>query len=281
MTPAAPTRPILRYHGGKWRIAPWIISHFPSHSVYVEPFGGGGSVLLRKPRSKSEIYNDLDDEVVNLFRIARWRGEELRAALELTPYARSEFDESYQPTADPLERARRLVVRSMMGFGTNCRRMNVDGTVHRTGFRASMSGRRDIAPSAEWVTYADALPSITQRLRGVVIERRDAFEIISRYDGANALFYVDPPYVPSTRSRLAGDGKALGYAHEMDEAAHVRLAGVLHAVAGAVVVSGYASPLYDELYAGWKRLEIDTRASYNKPVRECIWLRNVAPAVLL
>lgn len=88
-------RPLLRYHGGKWKLAPWIISHMAEHKTYVEPFGGGGSVLIRKPRAYAEVYNDLDGDVVNLFRVARDRGEELRQALALTPFARGEFDISY------------------------------------------------------------------------------------------------------------------------------------------------------------------------------------------
>ncbi|MFG8489773.1 DNA adenine methylase, partial [Pseudomonas aeruginosa] len=98
-------RPILRYHGGKWKLAPWIIQHLAPHHTYVEPFGGAASVLLRKARSYAEIYNDLDGDVVNLFRVARDHGEELRQALALTPFAREEFEASYVETTDPLERA--------------------------------------------------------------------------------------------------------------------------------------------------------------------------------
>lgn len=88
-------RPIVRYFGGKWKLAPWIIQHLPQHRVYVEPFGGGGSVLLRKPRSYAEVYNDLDGEIVNLFLIARDHGQELQQKLELTPFARDEFNGSF------------------------------------------------------------------------------------------------------------------------------------------------------------------------------------------
>ena len=97
----APTRPILRWHGGKWILAPWIISHFPAHKCYVEPFGGAASVLLRKARSYAEVYNDLDGEVVNLFRVAREHGAELRQRLHLTPFSRLDFAESYEPSKDP------------------------------------------------------------------------------------------------------------------------------------------------------------------------------------
>lgn len=123
-------RPILRWHGGKFILAPWIISHLPKHRIYVEPLGGAGSVLLRKPRSYAEVYNDRDGEVVNLFRVARERGDDLRRALELTPFSREEFVLSYASTDDPIEQARRTVTRSFMGFGSNSHN-------HLTGFRGN------------------------------------------------------------------------------------------------------------------------------------------------
>lgn len=128
-------RPLLRYHGGKWKPAPWIISHMAEHKTYVEPFGGGGSVLIRKPRAYAEVYNDLDEDVVNLFRVARDRGEELRQALALTPFARGEFDISYDETADTLERARRMIVRSFQGFGSAAASGERTGFAHRPPVR--------------------------------------------------------------------------------------------------------------------------------------------------
>ena len=96
MTPAsgkATTLPEKRYHGGKWRLAPWIIEHFPPHRVYVEPFGGAASVLLRKPRSYAEVYNDRWSDVVNVFRVLRdpVRAAALKRLIALTPFARDEF----------------------------------------------------------------------------------------------------------------------------------------------------------------------------------------------
>jgi len=124
-------RPLVRYHGGKWKLAPWILSHFPQHRCYVEPFGGGASVLLRKPRSYAEVYNDLSGEIVNLFRVACDRGDELVRACELTPFARDEFIETWKPSPDPLEQARRTIARSFMGFGSAAATMTGGGKPQR------------------------------------------------------------------------------------------------------------------------------------------------------
>ena len=163
---SSPERPMLRYHGGKWLLAPWIIENMPTHKVYVEPFGGAASVLLRKERTYAEIYNDLDGELVNLFRVARDNGEALRTALELTPFSRVDFKESYEPTSDPLEQARRTVVRSFMGFGSNSHNK-------ATGFRSN-SNRSGTTPAHDWRNWPGCFGAIVERLRGVCIENRDA-----------------------------------------------------------------------------------------------------------
>ena len=254
-------RPILRYHGGKWLLAPWIISQMPEHKIYVEPFAGAASVLLRKPRCYAEIYNDMDGEIVNLFRVVKDCGDELRRAIELTPYSRADFSLSYEPNGNPVEQARRTAARFSMGFGTNSMKKT-------TGFRAS-STQSGQTPANDWRKYPENLGAIIERLRGVTIENKEAVEIIQTHDTPETLFYVDPPYVASTRD--AGTD----YRHELTDEQHRTLVGVLNTVKGMVMVSGYPSELYDEIFAGWKRLQKKTVGDANRERTEVLWLRNV------
>lgn len=273
-----PTRPVLRWHGGKWRLAPWIIRHFPAHRTYIEAFGGAASVLLRKPRSYAEVYNDLDDEVVGLFRVLRSeRAAELLTALRLTPFARVEFDESYEVAAEPFERARRLVVRSIMGFGSNAHNPRA-----RTGFRNN-SDRSGTTPALDWLNLPDALAITVERLRGVVIENRDAFEVLRQHDGPEVLHYVDPPYLPELRSlRNPYDLKYRGgaYTHELTDDDHARLLEVLQDLAGMVVLSGYPSPVYDAALRGWHRVERAAHADGARARTEVLWINPRAAARL-
>lgn len=254
-------RPLVRWHGGKWVLAPWIIEHFPEHRVYVEPFGGGGSVLLRKPRCYAEVYNDLDGEIVNLFRMARERGLELVSLLRMTPFARDEFKQSYEPADNPLEQARRTVVRSFMGFGSNAHNK-------ATGFRNN-SNRSGTTPAHDWANYPDALDGIVDRLRGVVIENKDAMALCPQTDSEDTLFYVDPPYVFSTRSDDSND-----YRHELSDDDHGELGDMLLALRGSVIVSGYPSPLYESIFAGWHRVERDALADGAAKRKEVLWIND-------
>ena len=125
------TRPPIRYHGGKFRIASWVISHFPAHECYVEPFGGGAGVLLQKTPAPFEVLNDLDGEVVNFFRVLRERPGELVRVIQLTPWSREEQRLSFEPASDPLERARRFYVRSWQTHGGPGRSGKADGGTTR------------------------------------------------------------------------------------------------------------------------------------------------------
>lgn len=270
-------RPLLRYHGGKWVLAPWIISHFPRHRIYVEPFGGAASVLLRKQPAHSEIYNDLDGEVVGLFRVLRDRAaaDELICALELTPFSRDEFDLSYEPAENPVEQSRRLIIRSFMGFGSDGFRAEC-----KTGFRVS-STNSGTAPAKDWARYPDALKMIIERIRfdGVSIENRDAMKVMQACDGPTPLHYVDPPYLPSLRS-LARKSVRQNYRHELTEEDHKRLLEFLKGLEGMVVLSGYPSELYDRALMGWIKSEREALADGASKRIECLWINPACASAL-
>ena len=268
-TPEQPARPVLRYHGGKYRQAQRLIALMPPHRTYCEPFCGAASVLLAKPRSFSEVINDLDGEVVNLFRVLRDPAlkSRLKDALALTPFARDEFEAAYRPARCRVERARRLVVRSFMGFGSAS--SNVQ---HVTGFRAD-SKKSGTTPAHDWAHYPDVLDSFHLRLQGVCIENRDALRVIASHDTVDTLHFVDPPYVLSKRQVRQRNA---AYQHDMTDEDHARLAGVLHGVKGLVLLCGYEGLLYDTLYKGWERLTYRAFADGAKPRTECVWFNPAA-----
>lgn len=259
------TQPAVRYHGGKWGLADWIMDHMPPHRVYVEPYGGGGSVMLRKEPSDLDVYNDLDRGIVSFFRVLRERPDDLVRAIELTPFALAELDLSYEPTNDPLEAARRLYVRAWQGRGSP------RGT-WRAGWRRQV---QPDGPSAlfAWQRPLDNLYAIAVRLRQVQLDQDDALRCILRYDSPATLFYCDPPYVAETRGRWA----TTAYQHEMTTEDHERLAETLMSIQGMALVSGYACDLYDRLYASWARVERVTQADTGARRVEVLWISpNVA-----
>lgn len=262
------TRPPLRWLGGKFRLAEWIIGHFPQHDQYIEPYGGGASVLLRKPRCYNETYNDLDGELVNLFQVLRSdaAGELLRL-LELTPYARAEYWAAFEPSGDPVERARRTVVRSHMAHGTGGARLD-----RPTGFRTDgRSGTTNVA--GEWADFPAALRAVVERMRGVTIEQKPALELLDRFDDEKVLAYLDPPYVGETRSRKSrkpGE-RYHTYQHEMTDADHDALLDSACASKAMVVISGYPNRLYDLRLKAWHRRQVAARAHRNSPRTEVIW----------
>ncbi len=245
----------------------------PKHRVYVEPFGGAASILIRKPRAYAEIYNDLDDEVVSLFRVLRDAGtaQQLLEALRLTPFARTEFRAAYEQCDDPIERGRRLVIRSFMGFGSNAHASEQKG--HRsTGFRAT-SSRSGTTPAMDWAGYPDALPALIERLKAVVIECRPANEVMAQHDGPETLHYVDPPYLPETRAR--GNRYDLAwrmYRHELSRDDHAELLTFLCELDGMVMLSGYPDPLYEAALVGWRRVECKAYADGARERVEVLWL---------
>lgn len=253
----------LRYRGGKSKIAEWVISHFPPHKIYVEPFGGGASVLINKMPVASEIYNDINSEVVNFFRVLRGdKSSKLLEIIELTPYSRDEFDLSYEPCSDILERARRTAIRSMMSFGGNGLSRG------KTGFRATANNNTS-AP-ARFNKYPNDLKFIIERFKSITIENRSALELIKIHDSKETLHYLDPPYVMNTRKSLSHL-----YDDEMTDENHQDLAIVVNSLKGMVIISGYDSKLYDTLYPTFRKVYKNSMAaSYQGGVStvEVLWL---------
>jgi DNA adenine methylase len=261
-------RPALRYHGAKWRLAPWVMQFFPHHRCYVEPFGGAAGVLLQKPRSYAEVYNDLDGDVVNFFRVLQnpYARLQLEQLILLTPYARAEFELAWMPTDDPIEKARRLLIRAQMGFGS------AGATKGGTGFRCDTM-RRCGNTQHLWARFPESIAMTGKRFAGVLIENRPAIEVLHQHDHVQTLHYVDPPYVHSTRSL---DAAKRGYFnHEMSNENHEELIKVLIELQGFVVLSGYQSELYLDMLKGWEiyRTRSQVSASRGTVVRtECLWI---------
>lgn len=259
--------PVLKYYGSKFRLAKWIIEHFPAHRHYVEPFGGAASVLLFKEPSRLETYNDLNGLLVNFFRVLRDRPYELVRKINLTPWARSEFEFClYQPAVDDsIEMARRLYFRLWMCFqaSMSCAKGN---------FRRHKNGCR---PVPKDIKIRDLIEA-SKRLKNVQIESRDALQLIAELDSADTLFYLDPPYLFATRTTKRA------YSHEMTDDDHYSFAEALYRVKGPLVLSGYPSEIYERLFEqkGWKR--IDKTAITNAGTRrtECLWLSPVTSSLL-
>jgi DNA adenine methylase len=273
----APTRPALRYHGGKFRLAAWIQSFFPAHTAYVEPFGGAAGVLLQKPRSYAEVYNDLDGEIVNFFRVlqdpaARQRLINLCA---LTPYSRDEFELSWQPAIDAVERARRVAIRAQMGFGS------AGATKGCTGFRVDT--KRSYGTSQHlWAEYPAGIEMVGARFTGVLIENRPAIDVMLQHDAVDTLTYLDPPYVFETRCMTSGRAY---YRHELSDQDHAELLDACLSLQGMAVISGYPSALYEDVLgaAGWISETTSARISAGRgsTIRtECAWLNPACQASL-
>jgi DNA adenine methylase len=241
--------PPFSYYGGKTRIAEGIADLLPEHQHYVEPFAGSLAVLLAKHSpSHMETVNDLDHAIVEFWRVLRDRPAALARACALTPHARHEWErcKDLDEPPDEIERARRLWVRL-----TQAR----SGRLTRTGWRHYVNPAGVYTSFPEYLdAYVDRMAAAAARLHHVSLECRPAAELIDKYGAhRDVLLYVDPPYLGSTRSNDRS------YRHELiSDNEHADLADQLNRCRAAVVLSGYPSPLYDDLYDGWHRAEIRT-----------------------
>lgn len=247
---------ILKYPGGKQRIAEWIISHFPEHKVYCEPFFGSGAVFFNKSAAYIETINDIDGNIVNLFKVCRDDSDKLARQIELTPFAREEFENCYEKSADPVEQARRTLVRYHQSFGTSNSSKKSWRNVQTYG------GPRT---ATMWNFLPGRIAEVCERLKEAQIENIDAIELIRRYNDENTLIYCDPPYLQSLRKRNL-------YAYETTDEYHFELLKVLKESKSKIVISGYDNPMYNKLLVDWNTDEIVTTAQMGLKRTEKIWL---------
>lgn len=247
---------ILKYPGGKWRISDWIISHFPEHKVYVEPFFGSGACFFKKKPSYLETINDLDNDIVNLFRVCREYPDELALAISLTPFSRKEFENCYEHTDEPIEQARRTLVRYHQSFGTSNSSKNSWRNVQTYG------GPRC---ATMWNNLPNIIYECLDRLKNAQIECVDALTLIQRYNDENTLIYCDPPYLSSLRKKNM-------YSVEMNEEQHIVLLNELKKSKSKIVLSGYDNDLYNEYLSDWQTDTINTTAQMGLHRTEKIWM---------
>lgn len=250
------SKALLKYLGSKWKVSDWIISHFPEHKVYLEPFFGTGAVFFKKQPSYIETINDIDGEIVNLFRVCRDSPDELAQLIEFTPFSREEFQNCYESSDDPIERARRTLVRYHQSFGSTNSSKNSWRNVQMSG------GPRT---ATMWNYIPDSIMACCKRLKDAQIECMDAITLIERYNHKDTLIYCDPPYLRELRKKYM-------YKHEMDDEGHIRLLQTLLKSKSKVIISGYDNELYNEYLSDWDTDYKDTVIQMGKKRTEKIWM---------
>jgi DNA adenine methylase len=256
-----PERPLMNYYGGKWNLAPWIISHMPPHEAYIEVFGGALSVFMQKEPCRLEVVNDKDLQIASLYRHVRHAAHHLALLLDMTPYSRHEYYSAKQ-REESLEGSRQTIVASYMGVGNSL-------SDSSNGFRNSKTS--NTSPARSWPNYVDQFERFHNRLRGAIIECLDFEILFEKYNKPNTLWYLDPPYVFDTRTDQQA-GRA--YCYEMTDQDHERLLTLAQGLSGMVLLSGYDHPLYESL--PWKKVQCEARTQRNSVRIESLWVNPLA-----
>ena len=255
----------LKYPGAKWSCASWITSHFPAHRFYIEPFFGSGAAFFNKAPSRFETINDIDGLVVNFFRACRDYPEQLARAINLTPFARDEYNairedqagEDVILTGDCVEDARRFAVRCSQSFGSKL--------ADRCGWKNTKHSSGPVNPLV-WAKIPETVIELAQRLKNAQIENTDAVTLIRDCNAEDCLIYADPPYLGETRK-----SKRI-YRHEMlISEMHEKLLRALLDHKGKVVISGYDNTLYNGMLKGWAKDTRESRANSAALRIETIW----------
>lgn len=189
-------KPILKYPGAKWNLARWIVSYFPEHTRYLEPYCGSAAVFFNKAPVTHEILGDTNSSITNLFFVLREHGEELARRIDLTGWIEEDyeqFEKHYDDSGDPIEDARRFLLRSWQAHG---------GTIYQVSGWKHNGTRAKVYPTKLWKKLPERLLAAADRLKDAEIRNRPALELIAYYNTAETLIYADPPYLQRNPRRL-------------------------------------------------------------------------------
>lgn len=245
----------ISWIGGKAKHAARIIELMPEHLVYVEAFGGAGHVLCSKAPSRAEVYNDLNEDLVNFFRVARERCDDLQELVRWVPYSRKQFQEFRQEWKGNGWRKLPDLQRAAIWYSLN--RMAFSGAMRSGswGYTTWRNGRAGSWQPDSMASAVERLRAFRDRLRHVQIECLDYADLITRYDSEGVLLYCDPPYVGTESVYVEGG---------FGEADHRRLAQLLTDARAKAIISYEDHPLVRELYAGWTISEFETARACHK-----------------
>lgn len=256
-------RNVLKYPGSKWNVASQIVNLIPEHHSYVEPYFGSGAVLFNKPASNIETINDIDSDVVNLFRCIQKDADRLAKVIAATPFSREEYDKQFEIPegaicVDAYERAAGFLIKCWQGHG-----FRTNG--YKVGWKNDVQGRERMYALWNWYRLPEWIIDIAERLRQVQIENRPALGVIKRFSYENVFMYIDPPYLLGTRA-----GKQ--YKHEMADTDHEELLKESLQNKAKIMISGYESDMYNEYLKDWKKVYFNSCAENGKPRTEVIWM---------
>lgn len=258
----------LKYPGGKFYLAPWIIARFPPHIHYVEPFCGGCAVLFQKPMYGSEVINDIDGNVTNFFDVLRDASAVLLRQLSVTEFGEKVFAQAMHMLKIGAVEYNQLQ-RAWAFFVVNRQSRAGNGKTFTPITKIRLRGGRNNEINA-WLNSIDGLPEVVERLRNVIVLNEDFGNVIASQDSLNTLFYCDPPYHPSTVA-------VSPYHHTMSDADHRRFLEQIRWIKGKAIISGYRCELYDTILAHWRREDYDIAnhmagGSEKRTMTESLWM---------
>lgn len=255
---------VLKYPGSKWNIARQLVGLMPEHHSYVEPFFGSGALLFSKPPSDIETVNDLDSEVVNLFRCIQQDAGRLARLVATTTYSREVYEGKYGAGAAGGYASRYL---QAAGFLVRCWQGHGFRTCGgKVGWKNDVAGRERAYSVWDWYRLPGRIVDVAERLRRVQIECRPALEVIRRFDHPGVFMYLDPPYIWGVRARKQ-------YRHEMwGENEHGELLDAILGSRAKIMISGYESELYSRRLKGWRKETFRSCAEKGRPREEVVWM---------